>query len=90
MSTGVPKKGGQKGSTVKDPDRTSLPPKLPKTISVSSTKSSLYFTNIINRVNQSPTQTKPFNTHTPTTFRQVCESEYLPPYRRFSSQTPQY
>ena len=45
MSMGVP--GGQKGSTVKDPDRTSLPSKLPKTISVSFIKSSLHFTNIL-------------------------------------------
>ena len=39
MSTGVPPKwppwkGGQKGFTLKDPDRTSLPSKLPKIISV--------------------------------------------------------
>ena len=37
-------KGGQKGSTVKDPDRASLPSKLPKPISVS----------FINRVSISP------------------------------------
>ena len=48
MSTGVPqkktpRKGGQKDSTVKDPDRASLPSKLPKTISVSF----LHFTNIL-------------------------------------------
>ena len=49
MSTGVPPKwppwkGGQKGFTVKDPVRASLPSKLPKTISVS----------FINRVSISP------------------------------------
>ena len=38
---------GQKCSAVKDPDRTSLPSKLPKTISVSFIKSSLHFTNIL-------------------------------------------